>query len=128
MIIAIYCELSGLIQRVTQCPEDHVEMQCGEDEGYIEVEAGFDDAAHYVDLADGQIKSKQRRDAQVAVEGLTATITGLEPGTLLAMDGHQMVTTGDNAQVDVDVPGTYQIQLVGPAWRLDETLEVAIDG
>lgn len=128
MIVAIYCELSGLIQRVTQCPEDHVEMQCGEDESYIEVEAGFDDAAHYVDLADGKIKPTQSRCAQVAVEGLTATITGLEPGTLLAMDGHQVVTSGDNAQVDVDVPGTYQIQLVGPAWRLDETLEVAIDG
>ncbi|MCO7217601.1 hypothetical protein [Halomonas sp. OfavH-34-E] len=128
MIVAIYCELTGAILRVTDCPEDHVEMQCGEHEGYVEVEAGFDDAAHYVDLADGQIKPKQRRDAQVAVEGLTATITGLEPGTLLAMDGHQMVTTGDSAQVDVDVPGTYQIQLVGPAWRVDEALEVAIDG
>ncbi|MAR74354.1 hypothetical protein [Halomonas sp.] len=128
MIVAIYCELSGLIQRVTQCPEDHVEMQCGEHEDYIEVEAGFDDAAHYVDLEDGQIKPKQHRDAQVAVEGLTATITGLEPGTLLAMDGQQMVTTSDSAQLDVDVPGTYQIHLVGPAWRLNETLEVTIDG
>ncbi|MEQ5768168.1 hypothetical protein NFH98_11230 [Halomonas sp. H33-56] len=128
MIVAIYCEMTGAILRVTDCPEDHVEMQYGEHEGYVEVEPGFDDAAHYVDLADGQIKSKQRRDAQVAVEGLTATITGLEPGTLLAMDDHQMVTTGDSAQVDVDVPGTYPIQLVGPAWRLDETLEVAIDG
>lgn len=101
MIVAIYCELTGAILRVTDCPEEHVEMQCGEDEGYIEVEAGFDDAAHYVDLADGQIKPKQRRDAQVAVEGLTATITGLEPGTLLAMDGHQMVTTGEIGRAHV---------------------------
>ena len=128
MIVAIYCELTGAILRVTDCPEDHVEMQCGEHEDYVEVEAGFDDAGHYVDLADGQVKPKQSRGAQVAVESLTATITGLEPGTLLAMNGHQMVTTGDSAQVDVDVPGTYQIQLVGPAWRLDETLEVTIDG
>lgn len=128
MIVAIYCELTGAILRVTDCPEDHVEMQCAEHESYVEVETGFDDAAHYVDLADAQIKPKQRRDAQVAVEGLTATITELEPGTLLAMDGQQMVTTSDSAQVDVDVPGTYQIQLVGPAWRLDETLEVTIDG
>jgi hypothetical protein len=128
MIVAIYCELTGAILRVTDCPEDHVEMQCGEHEDYVEVEAGFDDAAHYVDLADGHIKPKRRRDAQVAVEGLTATITGLEPGTLLAMDGQQMVTTSDSAQLDVDVPGTFQVHLVGPAWRLDEALEVAIDG
>ncbi|MCA0973391.1 hypothetical protein LCL99_02795 [Halomonas denitrificans] len=128
MIVAIYDMSSGFIQQIVECHEDAIDLQCDERQNYVEVEKGFDDAAHFVDLEDGQIKPKQSRGAQVSTEGLTAVITGLEPGTLLSMDGHQIATTGDSAQLEVDVPGTYEIHLVGPAWRLDETLQVTIDG
>lgn len=128
MKIAIYCELTGLIQRITECPEQFVEMQCSDDESYVILDNDLDDSAHYVDLASGAVQPKKTRDYNLACRGLSAIITGLPAGTLVRVEGAEVIADNDPTTVTFDVPGEYLLELVGPAECLDETLEVVIDG
>ncbi|USZ48143.1 hypothetical protein [Halomonas sp. DN3] len=117
-----------MIEYIVECPDKVIDLQCDASQGYVEVPAGFDDAAHYVDLDDGEIKAKQPQRTSITVDGLVVTIEGLAAGTKVTVGSSSIVADDAPTELAFDVPGTYTVELMGAAPHLDETLEVVVNG
>lgn len=93
---------------------------------YIPCGEGVDDLTHYV-TDSGHIEQKAAIDCDVAVDGLTATITGLPAGLSVETNGISTVTDTEPLIISYDVPGTYSVQLSGRPGYLETELEVHVD-
>lgn len=81
MIIVIYSKNTGMINRVTTCPEIMAYGQCMDGEDYLEVDSLID--AHNFYVSQGRLAQRQQQGAtidkaQCAANGVDAvTISGL---------------------------------------------------
>ncbi|MGQ0335680.1 hypothetical protein [Halomonas elongata] len=95
--------------------------------GLIEVGEGVSDETHYIDVAQAIYFARRRHtfDTSHSIDGLTVTFSHLPKGTTVQVQGHEMLTDGDDS-IEFDVPGTYAVELQHHQY-LDETVEVTVE-
>ncbi len=93
----------------------------------IEVGENVSDETHYIDMSQAIYFARKRHtfDTSHSIDGLTVTFSNLPPGTIVQVQGHEMLSDGDDS-IEFDVPGTYAVALQHHQY-LDETVEVTVE-
>lgn len=93
----------------------------------IEVGENVSDETHYIDMSQAIYFARRRHtfDTSHSIDGLTVTFSNLPPGTIVQVQGHEMLSDGDDS-IEFDVPGTYAVALQHHQY-LDETVEVTVE-
>lgn len=130
MKVAIYNIETGAIVRMVECHADNVANQCGDGESYKLTESTVDDEHHYIDVGVEWHPFVERvaQEYSVTVSELTATITGLVPGTLVQVDGADVVVDDEPTEIEFDAPGIRYFMLSGAVPFIDEQFEVDVHG
>lgn len=124
--LAIFDIGSGEINRVVECPEDHLEVQAEDGEGVVIVRESdsVQDDTHYVE--NGEIRKKSIYSPSIEVSGLTATIADIPEGVMVSAKGASCLADGGLVEIEFDAPGRYHISLTGLVEYKEEFLEVTI--
>lgn len=108
---AIYHRRSGSISHIYSGPEDTVAMQCDVGYGCVKISGNVTDDSHYI--ASGVVVKKDSLAPSIAVNGLTAIVTGLPPGVTVYFENVKGRTDDSPLELDVDDPGVYTLRAEG---------------
>jgi len=117
---------AGYITQILVSPtKETARLQEG---SFLECEEGCSDDAHFVDLSGPgpRIREKSSLDTEHDISGFVVTLTALPDGTRLEVEGLEIESDADGAEVEFEAPGTYEIRLSPPPQYRDDVLEVTV--
>ncbi|MFM9270960.1 hypothetical protein ACJ7V3_11945 [Halomonas elongata] len=96
--------------------------------GLIEVGEGVSDETHYIDMSQSIFFARRRHafDTSYSVNDLAVMFSDLPLGTLVRVQGNELVAEDGVAEIEFDVPGTYSIELTHFQY-MDKILEVTVE-